>query len=720
MSFNEMTNIFIFVEVEDNDLSRISSSLHVVLNEIVGSEEEVLIRRVTTNLHDDIVRMELKSSRSFKTIPYYSGSKAEGLRFKSSDEDWMLVNASIKVIQSGSFTAMRAYLIMDNIMTKPGFTLLKLIGSDDTEIVQPDSNDSPSPIVNMLNGRYVSSKIWRESLPGASTVRSPFRQFTHGPCLSYESCGTEYDNAYCLKCDFWPDIARPCIQRIYQSEWPPSDIVRSIVKDGVLFVPIGAKESVFIDEEWRMSFSLAEKKLIHAMNHTQFLCYALLKVFLKEAVDSNTEVKDLLCSYFLKTALFWEIISSPYNWKPSSLLSCFWKCFCRLLHWVSNSYCPNFFIPENNMFEGKIEGPNRDKLLQYLTALYHEGYKCLLRCPSLTSKTNMIRVLQERALIVEKPVCKARIACTAIREVMKSCPVFAMSLGSKDNLCLLLHHCLYAANNSLEQFLTRNWLYESLTQLCMSRSSKALCHEESNQKHYKNQMRSMRVLDRCRGDSVCHYLYQAISCYNIEKYDHTLKLVQKAKEAIFKQGSICMISEISIDQYRNAGGNDLPIETVMRNFVVGELRHHNIPELFIEAQCSKHLGYTKIPRVPPAICALFLQYLCHGKLGQRQRRDDALYELFLITQYDNNHLYDEHVYSTSLQILGICQQMSGDNRSAFHSYLQALRNTPSCCKLSTCIRLGIILAKYFCWKKLRNFETKFSWHLKKWQKETCS
>ena len=133
-----------------------------------------------------------------------------------------------------------------------------------------------------------------------------------------------------------------------------------------------------------MSFSLAEKKFIHAMNHTQFLCYGVLKLFLKEAIDENPEVKGLLCSYFLKTALFCELTTTSNLWNPSSLLSGFWKCFCRLLQWINCSYCPNFFIPQNNMFEGKIEGTNRNKLLQHMRTLYGEGYRCLLRIKKLS------------------------------------------------------------------------------------------------------------------------------------------------------------------------------------------------------------------------------------------------------------------------------------------------------------------------------------------------
>ena len=205
-----------------------------------------------------------------------------------------------------------------------------------------------------------------------------------GPCTSGKLGTQEFDFAYSLQCDIWPTNAQGCIRRLHQSGWPSHDTVLSIVNDGVLFVPIGAKQSIFENTEWRMSFSLAKKKLIHSMNHTQFLCYGLLKIFLKEAIDANPGVKGLMCSYLLKTALFWEITTTSNQWNRYTLLSGFWNCFHRLLQWVSCCYCPNFFIPQNNMFAGKIEGTNRDKLIQHLVALHSEGYRCLLRCRTLS------------------------------------------------------------------------------------------------------------------------------------------------------------------------------------------------------------------------------------------------------------------------------------------------------------------------------------------------
>ena len=53
-------------------------------------------------------------------------------------------------------------------------------------------------------------------------------------------------------------------------------------------------------------------------------------------------------------------------------------------------YCPNFFIPENNVMMGKFNRTTKAAPLCHLTSLYSEGYRCLLRCPSLYTHLSII------------------------------------------------------------------------------------------------------------------------------------------------------------------------------------------------------------------------------------------------------------------------------------------------------------------------------------------
>ena len=76
--------------MDNEELRRISRYLYFILNYIIGFPDEIDIRRTTTNLRDDIFRMTSEST-NVGYEPCLSGSKCEGLRFRSSDDDWMFI-----------------------------------------------------------------------------------------------------------------------------------------------------------------------------------------------------------------------------------------------------------------------------------------------------------------------------------------------------------------------------------------------------------------------------------------------------------------------------------------------------------------------------------------------------------------------------------------------------------------------------------------------------
>ncbi|XP_052078052.1 uncharacterized protein LOC127715990, partial [Mytilus californianus] len=168
--------------------------------------------------------------------------------------------------------------------------------------------------------------------------------------------------------------------------WPSYNVKQSILKHSVLFVPVGVKESPKEVIEWRISFSVGEKFLINTFTHTQLICYALLKILLKDVIVTYTKCEDLLCSYFLKTIIFWiseELLQSI--WEPENLIHCFMRCFSRLIYCVYYSVCLHYFISENNMFENKIEGLARKILLEKLYTLHSYGWRCILFSDQLSN-----------------------------------------------------------------------------------------------------------------------------------------------------------------------------------------------------------------------------------------------------------------------------------------------------------------------------------------------
>ena len=283
----------------------------------------------------------------------------------------------------------------------------------------------------------MASQKWRDKAAGRLPYLTP-----HGPCGTCVAGTTEVDFAYCIKSDKLPEEAHCFIRRLHRTGWPSTSTLQRIVSNRCHFVAIGAKESPTELIEWRISFSATEKILIHSMNHVQFLCYGLLKIILKEAIDVNTEIKGLLCSYFMKTALFWEIATNNLVRNSSNFLTCFWICFQRLLHWIHNEYCPNFFIPENNMFAGKVRGAARSRLLSFLMPLYKEGYNCLLRCPSIQHELHAI--IQQPLLVnisgTTNKSEKCQVEVQLILEIWNSKPEFCTEQSEITKQIQDLHH----------------------------------------------------------------------------------------------------------------------------------------------------------------------------------------------------------------------------------------------------------------------------------------
>ncbi|CAC5418867.1 unnamed protein product [Mytilus coruscus] len=328
--------------------TNLSLQFNNYLCEIIGSPDVVKTRR------NIFTAVDLLNRKSVPKIS--SGSKAEGLDLNGSDYDAMYPCPFIRVYESFNDVLSapdKIILHTDTNDTKPGFTKLKFV----TKVCR---NDLIQDLCETDGEEtYISSKRFREQNLHKEMV-------INGPCQSTAS--GDYDSAKCLRCNEWITPAQPWIHRS-RTAWPDNTLINTAVQYGVLFVPIGFKNSPTEDLQWRLSFSVIEKLLIHSFSHTQLLCYALLKIILKEVIKPRHG--DLLCSYFLKTIMFWlseEI--SPSKWKPDSMIVCVLDCIRRVIYCVEYKTCLHYFIPENDLFEDRFTGDDHKALLDTLRFVY--------------------------------------------------------------------------------------------------------------------------------------------------------------------------------------------------------------------------------------------------------------------------------------------------------------------------------------------------------------
>ncbi|VDI37592.1 Hypothetical predicted protein [Mytilus galloprovincialis] len=142
---------------------------------------------------------------------------------RGSDLDIMFVNRDKEVYDvKPCLHQHKSCLSMDTEDVKPGFTQLRLDYFVDQFLFENCEQ--------FANKIYLSSKLWKQHF----SFNNKF--IIHGPCISDRN--GLFDFAKCLHCKTWVFAARHWIARSNNS-WPSYDVKQSIMRQGVLFVPIG-------------------------------------------------------------------------------------------------------------------------------------------------------------------------------------------------------------------------------------------------------------------------------------------------------------------------------------------------------------------------------------------------------------------------------------------------------------------------------------------------
>ncbi|CAC5369742.1 unnamed protein product [Mytilus coruscus] len=360
--------------------SNFSLELFDFLCKIVGSEKDVRARRIFFKVLDHA----LQYSPKWRVVT--SGRKSEGLDLPGSDLDITYINQVDTVYNTKSTipSDLQYGLFLDFENTPPGYVHIEL-HQKKRHGIQPNHVYSGNHII--LSNEHYKQLIQEMNMPNAKNKSSLLENFSdiHGPCSS-TICGS-YDFLSTYKCHSWPTVVAEWITRPRNYEWPPTELIEDIVRDNILLAPIGSKSNNKKENpfEWRMSFSIAEKMLVHSFNHTQILCYALLKYTLKEVLVVHQKIKDTMCSYFMKTVLFWMIEESQISeWQPCKLFECFQACIKRLVFFIQYNILPNYFIPQNNLIEGKIDVPKKKLLISLLRNFFTSGNNSLKQIQTLS------------------------------------------------------------------------------------------------------------------------------------------------------------------------------------------------------------------------------------------------------------------------------------------------------------------------------------------------
>ncbi|XP_062568673.1 uncharacterized protein LOC134230835 [Saccostrea cucullata] len=668
----------------ESGLQRLSESVFAGLCRVVGTPTQVNIRREVVDIKE-ILSNHITDKGCSMT---WSGRYRDGFRLQGSDVDVMFSLNNFEVVwdldQAQNHDTHRKDLILcDSSESPPGFTLLQSMIKDRIDI---------KPIyVRIKDNLYISSSKVRRF--ACSPLPQDWTQ--HGPCGSGYLGNTEYDYAPCYHCKYWPPSASSWIDRCHSS--PQAHIAHDIVSNGCHFVAIGHKLGNHGDNEWRISFSQAEQKLVYSMDHSQFLTYGLLKIFLKETINSGFETHDkLLCSYHMKTVVFWAIQQNNVpNWCPHTLLEGFWVCFKLLLKWVYEGVCPNFFIPENNMFLSKIHGETQKFLFYRLYEIYKNGISCLLHSPSI--RPYIINVLynprqsisaNEYTFITEAEIDVELFNETYTHDVLilSELPYFIKSIRTVEHLI--------GSTLSQYQLILLQRLTTSVLQTTAILLFKRGNFTRANKLMYTKDRRICHMLRlAAKLGCISDMLYIAMYYYQTSRYKKSLSIIEMTKVKLAK-AHVTYHNSVDPQSYsQTVGGQSLSVK--LRQARADDIHLFQnicyIKELTPE-QSALEDGNTL--NIPPFVLLYMLEILIsiHTDPIRTQR---ALHDLQNLVHHHQEVDVPGGLANISWQILGICQHITGSIRSALYSYKQSMKhvntNTQQRMQIGTLMRIQNIL-----------------------------
>ncbi|XP_034313011.2 uncharacterized protein [Magallana gigas] len=653
-----------------NGLQHISESLFVGMCQMVGTSKQVAIRRETADI-EDMLNRQLNTNG--KVIRMLSGSHREGFRLKGSDWDYMIwLNDHRVIIDMSQYcnTANTTLILSDSSESPPGFALLELLTRSRYGVVQ-------LACITMNDRVYISSSTHRQLICSSVIPNS----VEHGPCGSGYIAGTlEYDTAWSFVSDCWPPSASSWIDRCHS--WPGPEVVDDIIRNGIHFVAIGHPLGPHTNEEWRISFSQAEYKIVNSMNHCQFLTYGLLKLFLKEVMNQQSEdTNKLLCSYHMKTTVFWAIQQNTLpHWCPQNLLAGFWVCFKLLLKWVYEGVCPNFFIPQNNLFLTKIHGPAQNRLFLQLHELYKNGLACLLQSSSIRSYIIDVLYNPTLSICTDESTLRSQVDYDVDLVTESAITIVSMHTTNLFHFNKAMHTIEQLVYSPLTHYqaVTMQNFTATLFQYTAFQLQNLYTNTVCNKQLYIADKISRQMLKlAAKFGCVSDMLYIAMYYYKTLRYREALFVLEMTKVKL-AQPYLMYRGLVDRERYTEAVGGQ-SWSTKMRQAVAYNVSLWNrigyISDLLLEQQSALRDKSKQILFIPVFVMLHFLEFLCYRHVDTTLSQA-ALDELQVLVHHDQGQLVDDINRDITWEILGICQQITGNLQAALFSYEQSLTQYP--------------------------------------------
>jgi hypothetical protein len=141
-------------------------------------------------------------------------------------------------------------------------------------------------------------------------------------------------------------------------------MLKNIQSQSCDVAPVGHHDGIDNDIQWRISFP-GEHNLLLDLNDVHKLCYALIKIILKD--NLNTSQREVVSSFHIKHTMFWCVELCSCQWVYSNCINCLNICLTKLIEMIKTRHIPHYIIESRNLFNSQMTETMSNEIVDVLS-----------------------------------------------------------------------------------------------------------------------------------------------------------------------------------------------------------------------------------------------------------------------------------------------------------------------------------------------------------------
>ena len=415
--------------------------------------------------------------------------------------------------------------------------------------------------------------------------------------------------------------------------------------------------------EWRISFSVAERTLVWSFNHVQMQCYAVMKLILKEFINPHCSPPcRVLCSYFIKTFLFWEYEETdPSYWCKENFRECVMRLMSGFHECIRVRSLKHYFIPSFNLLSVKTTDEAQMELMRIFDIMLQSDISIIKECKTLNKV--WVECLNHDADITD-------VAGTAKKKLLRNDECMMRAIEDLQYRVLMLpnHNCVdlcTLTSHFINEFRIHHAVHKThlasfAIRLLLQYTSISLTHITLRSAGNKTLYGPRRFLQSNISGidiSTCR-LWCAMLMTKNGDYRLSLRIINKVLSNIspsvlyYTGASLSYVNDETKERYVDMFriSNTHVMERARRAWMF-DLQimpfHMDMVPAAIEIELIHSDEYHGV-RLSPFVCAYYLMFLNYCGLRQYDNRDLALRQLIdVVNNPEQRGAFRWHSYNTA-------------------------------------------------------------------------